>query len=88
MYLVNTRTYICFPVNTLSQNMVGPKHVHLIAAKHVLRYLKGIVGYGLKYVSNGEVKLQVNADSDCAGSAMGKKSTIGCCFNLGSTMVS
>jgi hypothetical protein len=42
MYLVNTRPNICFVVNTLSQYMVEPRHVHLVAAKHVLRYLHGV----------------------------------------------
>jgi hypothetical protein len=51
MYLVNTRSNICFVVNTLSQYMVEPRHVHLVATKHVLRYLHGTVGYGLRYVS-------------------------------------
>jgi len=37
MYLTNTRTDICFVVNTLSQYMVEPRRVHWIAAKHVLR---------------------------------------------------
>ena len=39
MYLTNTRPNICFAVNTLSQYMVELRHVHLIVAKHVLRYL-------------------------------------------------
>ena len=30
MYLTNTRPDICFAVNTLSQYMVNPKHIHLI----------------------------------------------------------
>ena len=41
MYLRNTRRDIFFAVNTLI-------HVHLIVAKHVVRYLKGIVEYGIK----------------------------------------
>jgi hypothetical protein len=44
--------------------MVEPRHVHWIAAKHVLRYLHGTVGYGLRYVSDGEVKLQGYTNSD------------------------
>jgi len=47
MYLTNTRLDICFTVNTLSQYMVERRCVHLVAAKHVLRYLKGTVDYGL-----------------------------------------
>ena len=41
MYLSNTRSDICFADNTLSQFMVEPRRVHWIAAKHILRYLKG-----------------------------------------------
>ena len=47
MYLMNTRRNICFVVNTLSQYMVESRHVHLIATKHVLRYLRGTIYYGL-----------------------------------------
>jgi hypothetical protein len=43
MFLVNTRPDIFFVVNTLSQFMVEPRQVHLIATKHVLKYLRGIV---------------------------------------------
>ena len=42
MYLMDTRLDICFAVNTL-------RHVHLMVVKHAVRYLKGIVDYGLKY---------------------------------------
>ena len=49
MYLTNTRQHICFALNTLSQFLTDPRHVHMIVAKHILRYLKGIVDYGLKY---------------------------------------
>jgi hypothetical protein len=64
MYLTNTRPYICFVVNTLSQYMVDPKRVHLIAVKHVMRYLKGTVDYGLKYVADSEINLLGYSDSD------------------------
>ena len=47
MYLTNTRPYIFFAVNTLSQFLTDPRNVHLIAAKHISRYLGGIVDYGL-----------------------------------------
>jgi hypothetical protein len=57
MYLVNTRPNIYFVVNTLNQQMVEPRQVHWMAAKHMLRYLHGTIGYGLRYVSSGDVKL-------------------------------
>ena len=55
MYLMNTRPDICFAVNTLSQFLTDPRHVHLIATKHILRYLRGIVDYGLKYEVNQKI---------------------------------
>ena len=48
MYLTNTRPDICFAVNTL-------RHVHLMVAKHAVRYLKGTVDYGLKYKENQKI---------------------------------
>ena len=45
IYVTNTRPYIFFAVNTL-------RHVHLMVAKHGVRYLKGTVDYGLKYEAN------------------------------------
>jgi hypothetical protein len=70
MYPINTRPDICFVVSTLSQYMVEPRHVHWIESKHVLRYLHGTVGYGLRYVSDGDVKLQGYTYSDWEGSAL------------------
>ena len=54
MYLTNTRPDICFFMNTLSQYMVEPRHVHLVAVKHALRYLKGTLDYGLTYTADCE----------------------------------
>jgi hypothetical protein len=36
MYLTNTRLDICF---SLSRCLVEPKRIHIVAAKHVMRYL-------------------------------------------------
>jgi hypothetical protein len=64
MYLTNTRPNICFVVNTLSQYMVEKIRVHMIAAKHVMRYLKGTIDYGLRYASDREICLQGFTDLD------------------------
>jgi hypothetical protein len=57
MYLVNTRPNICYAVSVLSQFMSQPSHTHWIASKHVLRYLRGIAGYGLRYASGVDMRL-------------------------------
>ena len=80
MYLTNTRSNIFFVVNTLSKFLTDPRHVHLIAAKHILRYLKGTVDYGLKYKTDQRINLEGYVDLDWAGSAIDRKSTSGYCF--------
>jgi hypothetical protein len=88
MYLTNTRPDICFAVNTLSQFLVEPKRVHLVAAKHVMRYLKGTMDYGLSYDGDHDFTLCGYTDADWAGSVADRKSTSGCCFSLRSAMIS
>ena len=76
MFLVNTYSDVCFAVNTLSQHMVEPHHIHWFGAKNLLRYLRGTIhchGY---------------TDVDWAGSVVDHKSTSGCCFTLGSASIS
>jgi hypothetical protein len=68
--------------------MVDPRRVHWIAAKHVLRYLRGIVEYELLYERSGGVKLAGFTDVDWAGCAEDMKSTSGCCFSIGSSIIS
>ena len=56
MYLTTKRPNNFFAVNTL-------KHVHLMVAKHAVRYLKGIVEYGIKYDMNQKINLEGYVDS-------------------------
>ena len=88
MYLMNMRLDIFFAVNKLSQFLTDLRHVHLIVANHILRYLKGTVVYGLKYEANQKINLEGYADSNWVGSAIDRKSTLGCCFSMGSDMIS
>jgi hypothetical protein len=64
MYLVNTRPNICFVVSTLSKFQVEPRHEHCIVAKHVLRYIRGTLNYGLRYTSSSDIQLHGFIDSD------------------------
>ena len=56
IYLTNTRPDILFDVNTL-------RHVHLMVAKHAVRYLKGTFEYGIKYDMNKKTNLHGYVDS-------------------------
>jgi hypothetical protein len=66
--MTNTRPYICFSVNILSQYLVEPKHVQLVVAKHVMRCLKGTLDFGLCYNGDQDFRLIGYTDSDWAGS--------------------
>jgi hypothetical protein len=46
-------------VNMLSQFQVEPRQEHWIVAKHILRYLRGTITYGLRYASNNDIPLRV-----------------------------
>ena len=74
---------------TMNRQMIGslmfltdPRHVHLMVAKHAMRYLKGTVEYGLKYEENQKINLEGYVDSNWAGSAIDRKSTLGCSFSM------
>ena len=88
MYLMNTRPYIFFVMNTLSQLLTDPRHVYLISTKHILRYLMGTIDYALKYEVNQKINLEGYVDSDWVGNAIDRKSTLGCCFSMGSGVIS
>jgi hypothetical protein len=88
MYLMNTRPDICFVMKSLSQYIVELRSVHLVAEKHVMRYLKSTIDYGLKYASDHEISLQGFANSDWVGSVVDQKSTYGCFFSMGSSVIS
>ena len=62
---------------TMYRQMIGSlmfltdlRHVQLIVAKHILRYLKGTVDYGLKYEVNQNINLEYYVDLDWVGSAI------------------
>jgi hypothetical protein len=62
--------------------MVESRHSYWVAIKHVLRYLHGTIGYGMRYVLGFEVRIHVYNDFDCEGSAMDKNNTLGYYFSL------
>ena len=75
MYLTNTRSDICFVVNALSQFMCEPRQIHWITAKHVLKYLRGTMGYSLLYDAKCDLKLQgftdqIGPDAQLIGSVL------------------
>ena len=93
MFLVNTHTDICFPVNTLSQYMVDPHHIQWVVTKNLLRYLQGTITHGLRYTTenvrlHGNVRMHGYSNVDWADNVVDHKRTFGWCFSLGSASIS
>jgi hypothetical protein len=51
-------------------------------------YLKGMLCFGLCYTRDHDFRLSGYTDLDWARSVSNRKSTSGCCFSLGSVMIS
>ncbi|XP_043721119.1 uncharacterized mitochondrial protein AtMg00810-like [Telopea speciosissima] len=88
IYLMVTRPDIIHTVNILSQFMHQPQHHHLDAAHCLLRYLKTNPRQGLHYRSDSTLDLYVNCDSNWANCPMTRRSTIGYCVLLSSSLIS
>ncbi|XP_030449874.2 uncharacterized mitochondrial protein AtMg00810-like [Syzygium oleosum] len=88
MYLTTTRPDIMFTVSVLSRFLNCASELHMVAAKRVLRYLKGTLSYGNKFCKIQKFKLQGYYDSDWAGSVDDMRSTSGYCFTFGSACFS
>jgi hypothetical protein len=89
-YLCNSMPDICFAVGVISRLMNSPRKSHLIAAKRVMRYVKGTIKYGLLFSSQGseaQVELIGYTDSDWCGDRVDKRSTLGYVCMLNGTAI-
>jgi heterodisulfide reductase subunit B len=88
-YIVNTRPDLAYAVGVVSRYMEAPGKDHWLAVKRILRYLKGTVGYGCRYIKGGEMQpmLLGYSDSDYAGDVEDRKSTSGAVYFLGKSLV-
>ncbi|KAL8089642.1 hypothetical protein AgCh_039213 [Apium graveolens] len=90
-YLTHTRPDISYAVGVISRFMERPTVKHQQAIKHVLRYIKGTVNYGLSYASAGDESTQDlcgYSDSDLAEDVTDRRSTRGMCFYLNGGLIS
>lgn len=88
MYLTATRPDLMYGVSLISRFMGNPTEQHWLAAKRILRYLKGTTGLGICYKKRGCKELIAYSDSDFAGDLDDRKSTSGYVFLLSSGAVS
>jgi hypothetical protein len=82
MYLMATRPDLMYSVCLISRYMADPIEEHLLAAKRVLRYLKGTLELSVFYAREGAIELFAFTNSDHAGDYNDRKSTSGYVFKL------
>ncbi|XP_073224906.1 secreted RxLR effector protein 161-like [Cicer arietinum] len=90
-YLCNSRPDICYSVSVISKFMHDPRKTHLIAAKRILRYIKGTKEFGMLF-SNGSKgersELIGYSDSDWCGDITDRRSTFGYVFKFNEVVIS
>ncbi|XP_059623065.1 uncharacterized mitochondrial protein AtMg00810-like [Cornus florida] len=88
LYLTASRPDIMNSVGLVARFQSNPMVSRLQAAKRILRYVKGTISYGLFYIYSSSMSIAALSDTDWGGSLPDRKSTSGCCYTLGSNVVS
>lgn len=86
-YLTFIRLDIAFAVHQVCQFMQNPMETHFTAAKRILRYLKGAVNLGIKYIK-GDLDVRAFFDADWVGDPNDMRLTTGFVVFLGSNPIS
>jgi histone deacetylase 1/2 len=92
IYALHTRPDITHAVNIVCRYMSDPQHQHMIAAKHVFRYLRGTTDYGLKYQLGecnyvNSFEITGFSDASWADNKEDRKSTAGHCVFVNTNLI-
>ncbi|KAM0012264.1 putative RNA-directed DNA polymerase [Helianthus debilis subsp. tardiflorus] len=87
IYLSHIRPDIAYAVSVVSQFMHQPQIAHMEAVCRIMRYLKGTIGHGVLFKSNGHLKIQGYTDADWAGDKGDRRSTSGYFTLVGGNLV-
>ncbi|KAG8473172.1 hypothetical protein CXB51_035110 [Gossypium anomalum] len=76
-YIVLTRPDIAYAVNRVCQFMHAPTTLHMVALKHILRYLSGTLSHGLVFRKSDRLSLVGYADANWGLDFDDRRSTTG-----------
>lgn len=88
LYLTHTRPGICYVVGRLSQYLQSPTDIHMQAAQHTLKYLKGNAGKDLFFSSSFSTSLTGFSDLNRGACPNTQRSITCLCFFLGTSLIS
>ena len=77
-----TRPDLSYAVGKLSPYLSEPRQQHWVAAKHILKYLRGTSHYELRYQKSEDLGILADSDADWASDQSDRHSTTGFCFYL------
>lgn len=86
-FLTTTRPDLIFAVDLLSRYNYAPQMAHLLAAKQILRYVRGTTSQGLFYPRSDTFTLIGYSDADWGGDLDQRKSTGAYIFTINNTPV-
>lgn len=87
-YLTATKPDLIYLVNLVSRYMEHPNEQHMLAAKRILRYVQGTLGFGIQYKRGREERLVGYVDSDYVDDEDDRRSTSGYTFMVGNGVAS
>jgi hypothetical protein len=73
----HSRPDLAYPVGALARHVQAPGQAHWTIAKHLLRYIKPTIGYGILYNGIDQQPAFIHSDSDYGGDKSTRKSTTG-----------
>jgi hypothetical protein len=87
LYLMETRPNIQFIMCLYARFKASPHISHRQAIQRIFRYLKYTLEFGIWYSTSSSLDLVGFSDADFAGCGIDRKSTLGTCHFLGSSLI-
>ena len=88
VYLTVTRPDISYAVHQVSQYLSAPRSTYYATVLCILQFLKDTLFHALFYSAQSPLVLRAFSDADWAGDPTDRRSTIGYCFLLDSSLIS
>lgn len=86
-YLVHTRPDLNFSIGDVSRYMQNLKQSHYATIKHILRYVKGTIEYGLMYRRGGDDMLVGYSDSNYSDDREDGRGTTGVAYYFSGNLI-
>jgi hypothetical protein len=87
IFFTTTRPDLAYAMSSVSRYMAQPQSAHMDAVKHILRYVKQTIDYGLFYHSGVSPKVHDFTDANWTACPETRRSTGGFCFTMSGSAI-